>query len=160
MCEPCIQTRWTHHSHSYFIDTARNSLKEALSRKIIPHHFLASASAGVLVVIWSTACTMLWSSSHMALYTILCLFTADCPSNDEEITSILQKQQNLMQLLQVTDEGDLHSYRFFTKNELHIRARYSPLHRKRFHSRNMLQAMQFDLKHHNKKSPILTFWMA
>lgn len=59
----------------------------------IAYWFLA-ASDGVLVVIWSTACTVLWSSSHIALYTILCLFTADCPSNAEETTSMLQKEKN------------------------------------------------------------------
>lgn len=31
----------------------------------------------------------------MALYTILCLFTADCPSKDEAITSMLQQVKEI-----------------------------------------------------------------
>lgn len=48
-----------------------------------------AASAGVWVRSWSTAWTVLWSSSHMALYTIRCRLTLDWPSNASATTSML-----------------------------------------------------------------------
>lgn len=85
--------------HTY-MKLEKRTAKQSLTSKcelcfweihVIPHHFRAATSAGVLVVIWSTAWTVFWSSSHMALYTILCLFTADCPSKADDITSMLQR---------------------------------------------------------------------